>query len=752
MKRILNKSISLMIITILMIIHMCPVISMAKTDYKTYVALGDSIAYGYGLENKDTESYAQKVRGKCNISTDNFNNLAVSGMTCAEFYQKIQEDEYTNAIKKAELLTVSIGSNELLGLVTKTVAEVTGVTQGDPDFVSKVQSTFLAASMTEKVQMLTSIYNKFTSEEMKVEIERAIASYETNWKNSVEYIKQINPDIQIIATEFYNPYYEIALASYDLGGYVDEQIKKLNNILTTQSNSEKEYKIAKIYEAFNTTNPRITNVNISISNLNVDPHPNAAGHEVIYSKIVDVLESIEDTEKKDIATLTISDISDQEYTGQAITPEIIIKDGNNTLVKDTDYTVSYSENINVGEATVKILGIGNYTGETTKTFNIVNKTVAKKEISEATIGQIENQTYTGIKITPDIEIKDGNTELVKDTDYELSYNNNINVGQAEITIRGIGNYTGEATKNFKIIPKNISLATIQDIENQTYTGQAIQPTVSVTDGSAKLVEGTDYTVSYKNNINVGEATITVEGIGNYTGTADKNFNIIENDGNNSKDIASLTFDNVEDKIYTGKLITPEIRIKDGDTVLIKDTDYTINYSENMNVGTAKITVKGIGNYTGSVEKNFNIVAKEIKNVTILDIEDQTYTGKEIQPSVVIQSDGITLQEGTDYTIKYTSNKSVGTATIEIVGIGNYTGTTTKTFNIVKEEDNNNNNSTGNNNTNQNNNNNTVRDDKLPTGNLPFTGMSKIIGTLFIIAVCVAIALFRWMQKNKDIKY
>ena len=382
----------------------------------------------------------------------------------------------------------------------------------------------------------------------------------------------------------------------------------------------------------------------------------------------------------------------------------------------------------------------------------MNKTVAKKEISEATIGQIENQSYTGIKITPDIEIKDGNTELVKDTDYELSYNNNINVGQAEITIRGIGNYTGEATKNFKIIPKNISLATIQDIENQTYTGQAIQPTVSVTDGSAKLVEGTDYTVSYKNNINVGEATITVEGIGNYTGTADKNFNIIENDGNNSKDIASLTFDNVEDKIYTGKLITPEIRIKDGDTVLIKDTDYTINYSENMNVGTAKITVKGIGNYTGSVEKNFNIVAKEIKNVTILDIEDQTYTGKEIQPSVVIQSDGITLQEGTDYTIKYTSNKSVGTATIEIVGIGNYTGTTTKTFNIVKEEDNNNNNSTGNNNTNQNNNNNTVRDDKLPTGNLPFTGMSKIIGTLFIIAVCVAIALFRWMQKNKDIKY
>ena len=527
MKRVIKKIISTLIIVLLSVSYMYPIITYADTStFKTYVALGDSIAYGYGLSDRDTESYAAKVAKKYNISSSNFKNLAVSGMTCEEFYEQIQKSEYTNAIKSANLITISIGSNELLGIVIRAVADVTGVSADDPDFVTKAQNAFLNASAIQKVTMLNKIYKFCTSEETKVTIENAIKKYEEKWKQSVEYIKNQNPDVVIVATEFYNPYYEIALASYDLGGYVDEQIKKLNNILTTQSNSEKEYKIAKIYEAFNTTNPRITNVNISISILNVDPHPNAAGHEVIYSKIVDVLESIEDTEKKDIATLTISDISDQEYTGQAITPEIIIKDGNNTLVKDTDYTVSYSENINVGEATVKILGIGNYTGETTKTFNIVNKTVAKKEISEATIGQIENQTYTGIKITPDIEIKDGNTELVKDTDYELSYNNNINVGQAEITIRGIGNYTGEATKNFKIIPKNISLATIQDIENQTYTGQAIQPTVSVTDGSAKLVEGTDYTVSYKNNINVGEATITVEGIGNYTGTADKNFNII----------------------------------------------------------------------------------------------------------------------------------------------------------------------------------------------------------------------------------
>lgn len=67
-----------------------------------------------------------------------------------------------------------------------------------------------------------------------------------------------------------------------------------------------------------------------------------------------------------------------------------------------------------------------------------------------------------------------------------------------------------------------------------------------------------------------------------------------------KDISELTIDEIGDKIYTGKLITPELRIKDGDTVLIKNEDYTINYTNNINVGTANVIIKGIGNYTGTL--------------------------------------------------------------------------------------------------------------------------------------------------------
>lgn len=741
MKRITSKSLNILIIFILLIIYICPIITFANSNFTTYVALGDSIAYGYGLANRETESYPNMIREKYNISESNFQNLSIPGMTCTEFYQKIQEEDYTNVISNADLLTISIGSNELLGLVTKAVSEVTGVPEDSANFVEEAQNVFLNANMLEKLNMLTEIYNMFTSEEMKLQIEASINAYKDSWTKSIQYIKQINPDITIVATEFYNPYYEISLGSYDLGGFVDENIQKLNEILINSSNSETEYKIAKIYDAFNITDPRLTNVNISLSNLNVDPHPNALGHEVICTKIMDALVDVDN--KKDISELTISEIKDQAYTGEEITPKVIIKDGNVELVENQDFTVSYSDNLNIGEAKVTIIGIGNYEGKVIKTFNITNS--EQKDISNLNISKLSDETYTGIKITPNVEITDGDYKLIKDTDYELYYENNINVGTANITIRGIGNYTGSKTFEFNIIPKDINLATVQDIVNQVYTGEEIKPNVMISDGSAKLVENKDYNISYENNIELGEATITITGIGNYTGITTKNFNIVEESTGEVKNIADLTIDEVTDKIYTGKLITPELRIKDGDTVLIKNVDYTINYTDNMNIGTAKVIIKGIGNYTGEVEKQFNIVRKDINYTTILDIPDQIYTGENIKVNVTIESDGIVLKEGEDYTIEYVNNKEVGTATIKIEGIGNYEGTMTKTFNIIKNNDNENGNNQ-NNNINNNENNNMAADKVLP-----FAGKNIIMYVSFGILSIIIVTTFVWLKKNRDVK-
>ena len=713
--------------------YLFPILSFAENQFANYVALGDSIAYGYGLENKDVESYAARVKEKYNIEASNFKNLAVSGMTCAEFYQIIQTAEYTEAIKKADLLTISIGSNELLGIVKKAVSEILEIPFDDPAFLIKAQEKFLNANVIEKARLLREIYNFFTSEEAKVEIENAIKSYQENWNNALIYIKEINPQATIVATEFYNPYYEFSLASYDLGGFVDESIQKLNQILIARSNGEQEYKIAKIYEAFNTTDPRITNVAISAEKFNLDPHPNSLGHEIICTKILDVLSNVEENKTK-IETLMFSDISDQTYTGEEITPEVIIKDQDKQLIKDEDYTVSYLDNIEIGEAKIIINGIGKYEGKVIKTFQIKN--TERKDITQLKINTIEDKVYTGIKITPDIEIIDQNEKLKKDIDYELKYEDNIDVGKASILISGIGNYTGRTIVEFNIIEKNINVVEIGDISDQQHTGGEIKPELVVTDGSARLLENKDYTVSYKDNIEIGEASIIITGKGNYNGSINKKFNIVENSENVKKDISELEVTEIEDKIYTGKLITPEVRIKDEDYILIKNVDYSISYRDNMNTGIGKCMITGIGNYTGSIEREFKIIQKDIKDTLISDIADQKYTGKKIEPEVIISSDGIKLKNGEDYTLVYEENKE-GTNQIQIIGKGNYKGTTIKTFNIVKDEENNQ--QAGNKN-----------DETIANKIIPFTGGKTVIIVLCIVVVIgiVSFSLYKRIPRIK----
>ena len=132
--------------------------------------------------------------------------------------------------------------------------------------------------------------------------------------------------------------------------------------------------------------------------------------------------------------------------------------------------------------------------------------------------------------------------------------------------------------------------------------------------------------------------------------------------------------------YDGKAKTPSVTVKVGGKTLKKDTDYTVSYSNNTKVGTAKVTITGKGNYTGSVSKTYNI-KNDFKKATISGISNKSYTGKNITQSITVKYNGKTLKNGTDYTVSYSSNKNIGTATVKIAGKGSYTGTITKTFKI-----------------------------------------------------------------------
>ena len=135
-------------------------------------------------------------------------------------------------------------------------------------------------------------------------------------------------------------------------------------------------------------------------------------------------------------------------------------------------------------------------------------------------------------------------------------------------------------------------------------------------------------------------------------------------------------------IYDGTAKMPAVTVKDGDTTLAAGADYTVEYSNNTNVGTATVTITGTGNYLGTITKTFEINAKEASTLTVtLGTSSYTYDGTAKTPTSTVKDGETTLAEGTDYTVEYTNNINVGTATVTITGKGNYTGTTAKTFTI-----------------------------------------------------------------------
>ena len=132
--------------------------------------------------------------------------------------------------------------------------------------------------------------------------------------------------------------------------------------------------------------------------------------------------------------------------------------------------------------------------------------------------------------------------------------------------------------------------------------------------------------------------------------------------------------------YDGKAKKPGVTVKLNGKTLKNGTDYTVSYSNNTKVGTAKVTITGKGNYTGSISKTYSI-KNNFKKATISGISNKSYTGKNITQSFTVKYNGKTLKKGTDYTVSYSSNKNIGTATVKITGKGSYTGTITKTFKI-----------------------------------------------------------------------
>lgn len=305
--------------------------------------------------------------------------------------------------------------------------------------------------------------------------------------------------------------------------------------------------------------------------------------------------------------------------------------------------------------------------------------VTKPSISSATIDAIADQMYTGYALRPTVRVRVGSTVLTENIDYTVRYEQNVNVGTAFVTVTGIGKYEGTGSKSayFRIIAPTVTNATISAIPDQTYTGNAICPAVTVTVNNYRLRENTDYTIFYSNNINIGTATVTITGIGSYGGTKTETFRIT------GPNMSAATIAAISDQLYTGLDIRPQISVTLNNLTLRENMDYYVSYDNNRNVGTATVTVTGIGNFTGTKTVTFRIIEKDLRNASVSSVSTQRYTGKAICPPVTVKIASVTLQRNVDYTLTYQDNTRPGTARILISGAGSYSGSRTVTFKIAQ---------------------------------------------------------------------
>jgi len=362
------------------------------------------------------------------------------------------------------------------------------------------------------------------------------------------------------------------------------------------------------------------------------------------------------------------------YTGQAKTPAATVKLGAVTLKADADYTVSYQNNVNAGTGSATIVGKGNYRGSKSVSFAI-----EKAHVQAATLTIGAAGAYTGLAKTPAVTAVVGGRTLVRDSDYRLTYKNNKNAGKATVVVEGMGNYAGSKAASFVIEKADISKASASTGIAGAYSGVAKMPSTTVKMLGTTLHAGSDYSVSYKNNVNAGKATAVISGKGNFKGSKLVGFEIAK------ADIAKASASLASAGVYTGAAKTPAATVRFGSAILRAGTDFSLTYKNNRNAGTGVAVFTGKGNFHGSKSVNFSIGKADLSRASVTVASAGAYTGNEKTPAVKVTLGGRVLSKGSDFSLVYRNNKDAGKATVTVEGTGNYKGSRSAPFTIAKAE-------------------------------------------------------------------
>lgn len=406
------------------------------------------------------------------------------------------------------------------------------------------------------------------------------------------------------------------------------------------------------------------------------------------------------------------DLGTFRYTGKAIKADIgtlYIENTDTEAVKGKDYQLEYSNNIEEGTATVKVVGIGDAKGTVlTYTYHIEKQhgwngfsVTGHKDGDD--LGSYE---WTGNEVEPELNLTCNHCgeTLVANRDYELEYTGDrTEPGKVTVKVIGTRDYEGW-TQSFTYTIKNKTFSFEdhkdgEDLGSVEYTGSEVRyPISNVTDKTGKtLSEGTDYKLVYSDNTKPGTANVQIIGLNDYDGcTLSFTYTIVDHDGESGFH-NNLYTDGADmgSYAYTGEEVKPSIGLMYSNynqTFLIEGVDYKVEYSNNINPGTATAKVIGIGRYAGHemsftyTIKNKSFAAKDHKDGENLGTLKWTGKAQTMKLGDMIDPiDGHVLKEGTDYKIVYSDNVDAGTAKAEVIGSGYYEGSSLTFYYTIEKQ-------------------------------------------------------------------
>ena len=385
------------------------------------------------------------------------------------------------------------------------------------------------------------------------------------------------------------------------------------------------------------------------------------------------------------------------YEGFDIEPAVTI----DSLKEGEDYKVEYENNLKVGSATAIVTGIGDYTGSVSKNF-----TITQANIENADIEDIERQLYTGESIEPEPVISYNDLYLEKGIDFETEYTDNLYNGTATIIINGLGNFKGTVRKQFEISESTPETELEEAIKAKEQAEAEAAEARQAKEEAEAQVEALNEQLekaredAEANAQEIADLESQIEAVTKEKEEADQKLTEAEKAAQEAedriadleeeiaqlkedrKDLSMAKIEAIPDQTYNGKEIKPEVKVTYDGKTLEKKRDYMLSFEDNLNVGEATVDIIGIGNYSGIIEKKFNIIPKDIVPEVKLEITSYVYNGEVRTPEVVKVTDGTSEFDPTDYILTMPEGrKNVGKYVVKVEMTGNYSGEGKATFKI-----------------------------------------------------------------------